>query len=616
MDKTEDTGFSLFSSKLREKWQEIPTTRYDRVFSSEMLNWPDDKLLSFWEESRQQTTVPEVRGWYQHLYKDILKGSELADIGPGVGIDGIFFAEHGAKVTFVDIVEDNLKLIQRICQLKSITANFYYIDDFFKFHFENMFDVFMFIGSMHNAPFEFSQRQAQSMLPFLRKEGKIIMLAYPKERYDQMGAKDFVEFGQKTDGERTPWCEWYNDEKIKSLFGSDFRLNWSRNFGADNIEFNWFDLTRMNYKPSSPVHHLPKESFIRKSTFEPTGEWENARGDYLLNKGDIKGAYSAFVKAIEINPTTSNVYKNLASWTQYNTSIEKIEKVKNDLSDYFKTPPTDRDISSLFNNIKIPLYFNLKSEKIGLKKIPLIDVNKLHTQLKFKTPIDYPSTSLHKPLTQWKMEIDDSPIFRYIYRNVKPRRHLEFGTWRGTGTMYCLEECDATVWTVNIPFGEENIDGMPTYTHFPEEKASVHAWANKIGFPDKEKYRTDSFGFIGMHYLEKELGNRVCQIYADSTKWDTSHYPEEFFDTILIDGGHSKDIVISDTKKALPLLKRGGIIMWHDFCPPVYEQFEVTRDVMEGITHEWKWLKSQMRQLFWIYPSWILLGVKKFKIRK
>ena len=82
--------------------------------------------------------------------------------------------------------------------------------------------------------------------------------------------------------------------------------------------------------------------------------------------------------------------------------------------------------------------------------VSVVSVKDLHVKLGFSTPIDYPVSSLAKPLTKWNMEIDDAPIFRYLYRNIMPLRHLEFGTWQGTGVLYCLEECDATVWTINL----------------------------------------------------------------------------------------------------------------------------------------------------------------------
>jgi len=115
--------------------------------------------------------------------------------------------------------------------------------------------------------------------------------------------------------------------------------------------------------------------------------------------------------------------------------------------------------------------------------LDIVTVDDLARRMGFAEPLEYPSSSRQKHLIDWKMEIDDSAIFRYLYRNFRPRRHLEFGTWRGTGTLYCLEECSATVWTLNIPDGEVAIDGTRTY-------------------------ECDSGAFIGEFYRQKKLGNR------------------------------------------------------------------------------------------------------------
>ncbi|MFB0552156.1 MAG: FkbM family methyltransferase [Phycisphaerae bacterium] len=243
--------------------------------------------------------------------------------------------------------------------------------------------------------------------------------------------------------------------------------------------------------------------------------------------------------------------------------------------------------------------------------IPSVLVQRLHEELGFARAIDYPQSSLNKPLEQWKMEVDDAPIFRYIYRNIRPRRHLEFGTWQGAGTLYCLEECDATVWSINLLAGEVSQDGSVAYGIDDHERASAQEWAKKMGLGVKDWPQTDSLGYTGRFYLEKGLGNRVCQIYSDSTKWDISNYPPGFFDTALIDGGHQKDIVINDTAKAFKLLRSGGLIIWHDFCPPIYDKFETTLGVMRAIHQQWEWINEQTLKLFWIYPSWILVGVKK-----
>ena len=237
--------------------------------------------------------------------------------------------------------------------------------------------------------------------------------------------------------------------------------------------------------------------------------------------------------------------------------------------------------------------------------VPSVHVFDLHTALGFDAPIDYPKSSLVKRFSQWKMEVDDAPIFRYIYRNARPRRHLEFGTWQGKGTVFCLEECDATVWTINMPFGEGS------YSFYDYEMPAAHAWAQRVGMAVSENYSSDAIGFIGKEYLQRDLGHRVCQIYSDSRAWDTVNYPDGFFDTILVDGGHATEIVASDTRKAFPLLRSGGIIMWHDFCPTEYHKFEACKGVMDGISQEWDLITSQTVQLFWVYPSMILVGIKK-----
>jgi hypothetical protein len=243
-DRLSDTVQAEFAEKLREKWCELPVSRLRRAFSSDLLKLPDRELLSVWEAHRGETSTPEVRGWYQERYRDVLRDKRVLDFGAGFSVDGVFFAENGAQLTFADIVADNLAVLNRIVSVKGISADFYLIDDFFRFHFSEPFDAILLLGSLHNVPFEFSRREIKGLLEFLRPGGLVLMLAYPRERYVRSGAKSFEEFGKLTDGERTPWCEWYDAEKVKALFGQDMKLQWSKNFGHEEIEFNWFELVK------------------------------------------------------------------------------------------------------------------------------------------------------------------------------------------------------------------------------------------------------------------------------------------------------------------------------------------------------------------------------------
>jgi predicted O-methyltransferase YrrM len=234
----------------------------------------------------------------------------------------------------------------------------------------------------------------------------------------------------------------------------------------------------------------------------------------------------------------------------------------------------------------------------------------------FGWPSAAPASSAH--LEDWRMERDDGPLFAYLYRQFAPRRHLEFGTWQGFGACLCLENSPATVWTINLPDGETKPDGSWAYGQRVVDDRGAPPGAVSVNFGHDEDgprtyHRTDAASYIGRLYREKNLGHRVCQIYCDSRAWDTTSYPRDFFDSALIDGGHDADTVISDTRKALSVLRPGGMILWHDFCPlpHIRSQFDSVRGVTAGIEGLLPELAGQLARLHWINPSWILIGIKK-----
>lgn len=222
------------------------------------------------------------------------------------------------------------------------------------------------------------------------------------------------------------------------------------------------------------------------------------------------------------------------------------------------------------------------------------------------------------PLADWRMERDDAPLFAYLYRHFRPRRHLEFGTWQGYGTCLCLENCGATVWTLNLPDGETKPDGSWAYGERVTDDAGTPPGAVAVNFGHDEQgprtyHRTDAASYIGRLYREKGLGHRVCQVYCDSRAWDTSAYPADFFDSVLIDGGHSREVVISDTRKALAVLRPGGLLLWHDFCPR--PEVIAASPAVQGVTSAVEALLPELRDQFstlaWIDPSHILLALKQ-----
>lgn len=221
-----------------------------------------------------------------------------------------------------------------------------------------------------------------------------------------------------------------------------------------------------------------------------------------------------------------------------------------------------------------------------------------------------------KSLKDFKMEEDDSVCLSLIYKRLSPIRHLEIGTWRGFGAKLVLENSNATVWTVNPWEGEKRPDGSPSYSEPGTKVVFRKRWINILKRRSFENVtvQTDSDLQIGRLYREAGLGGRVNQIYATSKEWDTSNIPKPFFDSVLIDGSHEPDMVVHDTKKTLPLLRSGGLMIWHDYCPvpEVINSMSSVWGVTQGIGQLGEmFLEDNFSECFWIDPSWLLIGIKK-----
>jgi predicted O-methyltransferase YrrM len=219
-------------------------------------------------------------------------------------------------------------------------------------------------------------------------------------------------------------------------------------------------------------------------------------------------------------------------------------------------------------------------------EIQIVDERDLPPLLGISVELDVSQDRIDKPLYNWKMETDDAPILEYLWRAQSPRRHLEFGTWEGFGTRLVARATDAEIWTINLPAGEAQADGTPLYAS------------------------TDSGEFIGRMYREAGYSERVNQLLCDSRAFDTTKFGPEHFDTVLIDGGHTPDIVTSDTDKALRVLRPGGMCVWHDFCPDpeTLAKNLAPLGVVQAVVENFDRWRPHFEKLFWIRKSWMLVG--------
>ncbi len=226
-----------------QKWAEIPFGK-SRIHSQKLLELSDTELLAQWNKSRSETE--EQRGWYRTRYQYLLSGKSVLDIGCGLGYDSISFAQYGTKVTFVDIVEDNIEVVRRICSLLGINnASFLVLK-----RVEDLqvlpcdYDTVTAIGSLHHTPFKTVKSEVEELVRHLKAGGRWLQFTYPKVRWMREGMLPFWLWGKITDGLRTPWAEWYDTPKLLSLLKpAKFEVVFYTEFYRGN--YNWFDLRKI-----------------------------------------------------------------------------------------------------------------------------------------------------------------------------------------------------------------------------------------------------------------------------------------------------------------------------------------------------------------------------------
>jgi SAM-dependent methyltransferase len=226
---------------LRRKWGTIPLSdRRER--SARLLELSDDELLGLWRQERDLEGTFHKRGWYRLLYRDTVPGRRLLDIGCGFAYDSLTFAEWGADVTLVDIVEENIELAGRVARLLGVDVRTHYLSSVDSLKtLPTDYEIVLAVGSLHNAPAEVMRPEYAELTRRLEVGGRWLQLAYPKARWEREGSLPFDEWGAYVDGPGTPWEEWLDVPKLLDLlaparFDVVFYREWH------NYDFNWFDL--------------------------------------------------------------------------------------------------------------------------------------------------------------------------------------------------------------------------------------------------------------------------------------------------------------------------------------------------------------------------------------
>jgi len=151
------------------------------------------------------------------------------------------------------------------------------------------------------------------------------------------------------------------------------------------------------------------------------------------------------------------------------------------------------------------------------------------------------------------------PIDFIILRKLASQFHdcsyLEIGSWRGESLANLSPVCKSCV---SVSLSNEDM--------------------RRLGFGDP---------FIKMQRMFSEHLPNVKHIEANSRAFDFNSLNQKF-DLIFVDGDHSYDGVLNDTRKVFDLLRNeNSIIVWHD-CVTQYElpDWEVVAGILDGAPRE------------------------------
>ena len=188
--------------------------------------------------------------------------------------------------------------------------------------------------------------------------------------------------------------------------------------------------------------------------------------------------------------------------------------------------------------------------KIRPKKILSIVENNESSIVDFKLTL--PSTEIGS------ISVFEATMLVSLLKVINAKTVFEFGTYLGYTSRLFLNNSYAKVFTID--FG---LDYVSKNTKDSDILINDIANDNYLSINQMNK------GAYYLSDLNDKNKNRIELIFSDSTKYNFENLYNKI-DFIFIDGGHTKEIINSDTKNAFRMLSDNGIIVWHDFNSKIH----------------------------------------------
>ena len=105
-------------------------------------------------------------------------GKEMLEVGCGVGIEAVRFAQAGVKVTGIDLAQTSIDLAKKNFQLRSLEGNFQVMNGEAMDFADNSFDLVYVHGVIQYTAS--AQKMIDELRRVVRPDGEVIMMVYNK----------------------------------------------------------------------------------------------------------------------------------------------------------------------------------------------------------------------------------------------------------------------------------------------------------------------------------------------------------------------------------------------------------------------------------------------------
>lgn len=266
-------------NNITEKYDIEQARKYWKFAPSALGKVDTSELLKLNDEDFKNTIYPHLSSRFFFASEDIplinhfcnlFKDKRILAIGSGIGHEEIQFLKAGAEVICTDIVETNLKVIERICRIENLNGfSSILIKDPANTEFPQNIDYVWGRGVLQAMPFSIQKELIKKLKSSLNKNGGMIFSVYTKDfvsqTHDTEDPTVFARYSDPSVGDcHNPWSEWYDDEKMSELIGNDMYLSHKNIWGQSRCA--WYEILWKpdNYQHKEPLLFLDLEEYENK----------------------------------------------------------------------------------------------------------------------------------------------------------------------------------------------------------------------------------------------------------------------------------------------------------------------------------------------------------------